>query len=130
MRQRREEEMLGDIVDRCDFVMGIAEELDREGFASDDLRSSAVMYGLVIIGEAASQLPETFRRAQPSIIWRDVIDFRNFLIHAYARVRNDMVWTTITEEIPVLREQVMTIVRAEYPLVAEALDARAGEEDL
>jgi uncharacterized protein with HEPN domain len=55
-----------------------------------------------IIGEAASRVSTTSRDAHPEIRWRAAIGMRNRLIHGYDRVDLDVLWETVTENLPPL----------------------------
>jgi uncharacterized protein with HEPN domain len=55
---------------------------------------------LEILGEAASRVSPEFRAAHPQIPWRDMIDMRNRLIHAYFDVDIDIVWATVQRALP------------------------------
>ena len=37
---------------------------------------------------------------------RDIIAFRNILIHGYANVNNRLVWGTVETDLPILRREV------------------------
>ena len=57
---------------------------------------------LEILGEAASKIsPEVCARF-PSIPFPKIISMRNRLIHAYFDVDLDIVWTTISDDLPAL----------------------------
>ena len=66
-----------------------------------------------MIGEAATRLSQAFREAHPQVEWRDIIAFRNIAVHAYFAVQWDIVWATATDDVPVLRRQVMEILQRE-----------------
>ena len=55
----------------------------------------AVLYNLVVIGEAVNALPPALTAAEPDVPWRDVVDMRNFLSHEYFRVLTHVVRQTI-----------------------------------
>jgi uncharacterized protein with HEPN domain len=38
----------------------------------------------------------------PSVPWQQIVSMRNRLIHAYFVIERDIVWKTVTEEIPAL----------------------------
>ncbi len=77
-----------------------------EYLASKQLRY-AVERCFEIAGEALTQLnkmdPET---AQQITDWRDIIGFRNVLIHGYAVVQHDKTWDIVTTELPILLREV------------------------
>ena len=71
----------------------------------------AVLYNLVVIGEAVNALPPDLIASRPDIPWRDVVDMRNFLAHEYFRVSATVVRRTIDEPLDQLRaacEQLLT----------------------
>lgn len=63
----------------------------------------AVLYNLVVIGEAVNALPAAVTAAEPDVPWRDVVDMRNFLSHEYFRVLTGVVRSTIDRPLEELR---------------------------
>jgi len=67
-------------------------------------QSQLLTYGLVrcleIIGEAAARMSDGSRELLPSVPWQQIIGMRNRLIHAYFDVDTDMVWRTVSEDLP------------------------------
>jgi len=85
------------------------------GKAEGDLRNNRLLQlGLVrlveIIGEAAAGVPPEERQQHPEIPWGDVIGMRNKLIHGYDSVDLDILWDTVTNELPGLVRTVEAIL--------------------
>jgi uncharacterized protein with HEPN domain len=57
-----------------------------------------------IIGEAAARIPKGMQDKYPAIPWADVVGMRNKLIHGYDTVDLDILWDTVTNELPALVE--------------------------
>ncbi|PSR29501.1 Uncharacterized conserved protein, contains HEPN domain [Sulfobacillus thermosulfidooxidans DSM 9293] len=76
------------------------ERISYQKFLDDEIRQSAVIRQLEIIGEATGRLTAEFLRAHPNLPWNVMKSMRNLLIHGYDEVDIDMVWTTATEDIP------------------------------
>jgi uncharacterized protein with HEPN domain len=55
-----------------------------------------------IIGEAANKVSQAARRAHPQIPWQDVIGMRHHLIHVYFDIDLDILWDTVTKDLPPL----------------------------
>lgn len=55
-----------------------------------------------IIGEAASRISPSTRSELPRIQWQDITDMRNRLVHAYFDINPNIVWQTVTVEVPAL----------------------------
>ena len=63
-----------------------------------------------IIGEAARRVSSSFREAHPEIPWREIVDQRNVLIHSYDEIEEERIWRLVTEEIPLLIEQLTGLI--------------------
>ena len=71
---------------------------------NDSMTQDAIIRNLEIIGEAANNLSEDFKSANPKIDWRQVINMRNRLIHEYFGVDLETVWKTIRQDLPPLKK--------------------------
>ena len=65
---------------------------------------------LEIIGEAARGISPEFREAHPDLPWKSMIGMRDRLIHSYFDVNLDVVWETITEDLPGLIDKLEKVV--------------------
>jgi uncharacterized protein with HEPN domain len=98
----------GDAIDR--FLAGMTED----DWIEDEVRQSAVMHRLIIIGEAAARLSREFRDRHPEIAWADIVGFRNYAIHEYFAISWPIIWVTATEDVPRLRTEIARILAEEY----------------
>jgi uncharacterized protein with HEPN domain len=55
-----------------------------------------------IVGEAAKQVSEPTRRAHPSVPWSAAARMRDRLVHHYFDIDLDVLWATITTDLPAL----------------------------
>lgn len=73
-------------------------------FDQDPLLRSAVERQFEIIGEALSQFAKFDSTAAAQIPdLRDIIAFRNILVHGYAAIDNERVWGIIAKDLPRLQ---------------------------
>jgi uncharacterized protein with HEPN domain len=110
---RREHLYLHDILEACDMLQAFLEGQDTSACLASELHKAATLQKLTVIGEAAARLSQAFREAHSQVEWRDIIAFRTIAVHAYFAVQWDIVWATATDDVPVLRRQVMEILQAE-----------------
>lgn len=103
---RREELYLTDIVEAADTIQRFIEGVQRENFVDDELRRSAVLQKLIVIGEAAARLPREFTERHPEVEWADIVSFRNIAVHEYFSVNWSIVWVAATQDTPELRRKV------------------------
>jgi uncharacterized protein with HEPN domain len=91
--------------DAAEEALGYMKGRSRRDLDSDGILKHAVIYCLLVIGEAANQVTAKGRADYPSLPWSLMVGMRNRLIHAYFDINLDRVWDTITEDLPpLLRE--------------------------
>lgn len=81
-----------------EFIQG----MDQAAFLADVKTQSAILHQLLILGEAAKRLSQTFRDAHSQIPWPLVTGMRDKLIHHYDAVDLAVVWDTIQKDLPTL----------------------------
>lgn len=74
----------------------------RKDLESDRKLALALVKSIEIIGEAASKTSVSCRKEQFQIPWADIVGMRNRLIHAYFDINLDILWMTVTEDLPPL----------------------------
>ena len=75
-------------------------------------QNPAVFSGTVI-GEALHQVEEnepSFRAEHSDVPWDEAYGMRNLLSHGYFKVRPELVWSTVKENLPGLRGQLVRIL--------------------
>ena len=77
-----------------------------EDFIADDMMYYAVVKNIEILGEASNMLTEEFRQALPKTPWKQVNGMRNYIVHEYFQVDNNVVWDVITNDLPILEQQI------------------------
>jgi uncharacterized protein with HEPN domain len=128
---QREALYVADLVDSTRAVREYLAGVRRDQWDEDRVLRDAVLYRLLLMGEIASALPESLRDRYPDVAWREIRAFRNLAVHKYFSVDWAVVWQISQEEVPVLEEQAMGILRAEFPDIAKVYetDALDGPED-
>lgn len=91
-----------DMIRAADILRGFLRGTTRAKFDTDILMRSAIERWLGIIGEAAACFPEWARRQYPSIPWRNIVGFRQIVLHQYWLVDPDESWSAATRDAPVL----------------------------
>ncbi|MBQ8153479.1 MAG: DUF86 domain-containing protein [Prevotella sp.] len=69
-----------------DTIFQYVEGRGMEEFLADKRSYHAVIYNIMIIGEAANMLIFEFRDSHSDLKWRQITNMRNFLIHGYHNV--------------------------------------------
>lgn len=85
------------------------EDITQEEFYKNKEKQYAVMRALEIIGEATKNLSKELRAKHREIPWRDIAGMRDKLIHEYFGVKLELVWETVKNRLPELKEQICNI---------------------
>jgi len=106
-------------IDRLQHINECIEHINDylNGKSFDDMKANvmcfhAVVYNIMIIGEAANLLTKEFRDQHPETPWRDIVDMRNALVHGYITTNATLVWETYTSDLPVLKNQITQYIEA------------------
>ncbi|XAH25837.1 DUF86 domain-containing protein [Xylophilus sp. GW821-FHT01B05] len=94
--------------DACSFVEG----LGKADFLEDKRTQQAVVMSLVIIGEAATKLMDSyaeFTQAHPEVPWRSMRGMRNRIAHGYFDINLEVVWETVQAALPALLKQLPAV---------------------
>ena len=77
-----------------------------EEFLEDSKSQDAILYNLIIIGEAANQISEGFQESHSAIPWSSMIGTRNIIVHGYDQVKLEIVWRILERDLQTLRSEV------------------------
>lgn len=77
--------------------------LDHAAFQRDERTVEAVCFALVVIGEAASHVPDEVQATAPRVPWRKMRAMRNIAAHEYFGLDVATVWETATVDVPALK---------------------------
>ena len=99
---------INDILDAVSAVETYAAGMTFKDFAADRKTVDAVVRNLIIIGEAATHIPEEICQSHREIPWPDMRAMRNFVVHEYFGVSDKILWDTIQTDlspiVPMLKE--------------------------
>ncbi|MGK2945702.1 MAG: HepT-like ribonuclease domain-containing protein [Desulfuromonadales bacterium] len=101
---------IDDIRDAISAIEEYTRGLDLEGFSSDRKTYSATLREFIVIGEAINHVPEEARLKVPTIEWRLIKDFRNFIIHEYFGIDARIVWDAVRLELPALKAGISKLI--------------------
>jgi uncharacterized protein with HEPN domain len=96
----RDESTLLDIARAARAIVTFVQGLQKEELLEDFKTRSAVLYQLIVMGEAVKRLSLEWREQHPEIPWSEMAGMRDHLIHGYDVVDWDEVWRTATRDVP------------------------------
>jgi uncharacterized protein with HEPN domain len=101
--------LLSDIIIAIDLIENfVADTPDFSSYQNDLKTQSAVERPLAIVGEALNKLKQTEEdlRIQKD---KQIISFRNRLVHAYDKIDNAIVWVIVKRYLPELKEEIQSL---------------------
>jgi len=102
---------LADMLDRCQYLIGLTAGKSIENYKRDRLFRSAIERELQNIGEALRQLqsrsPDIAKKISE---YERIIRFRHALVHGYDVVRADYVWDVIEIKLPILQKELADLL--------------------
>ncbi|MFO7858973.1 MAG: DUF86 domain-containing protein [Ectothiorhodospiraceae bacterium] len=112
MTDTRVKDTIAHITAAIDLALGYVDGMGRDGFMEDRRTQQAVIFNLIIIGEAAARLLQhapQFTADNPHIPWRSMRGMRNRITHGYFTIDLDIVWNTMQTALPELRNKVSAV---------------------
>lgn len=97
----RDAAQLWDMLQAARDAHEIASQSSFEELVADKKTQLALAKAVELVGEAAARLSPEFRDAS-HIEWHPIIGMRNRLVHDYWRINFVILWDVVTNEIPVL----------------------------
>ena len=97
---------LRDILEHAEKAERFTASVDFEGFCANEEKVLAVIRTLEVIGEAARHVSDPLRQRYPDVPWRQMAGMRDVLIHGYFGVNPLVVWKTVKDDVPPMRQAV------------------------
>ena len=116
---------LADIIEHGERVERLLRGRDLDIFERDETLRQAILFSLLIIGEATKQLPQWMRDAEPSVNWRGAAGLRDIIVHQYFGLDTEIVWDAASVHVPRLLGAAR---RLQAAAASEDGDAESGDE--
>lgn len=91
------------IRDAIERIQKATKDVSFLDLSHNDILLRAVVYDVMVIGEASKNVPEDLKTAYAEIPWKNVSGTRDKLVHDYFDIDVDIVWNIITYELPKLK---------------------------
>lgn len=110
---------LEDMIEACERIIAFSHDISDADLMDDDkpLRS-AVLHQLMVLGEAAKNMPEEWRQLYPDIPWARIAGMRDVVAHRYFGIEDVMVLDAIRADVPTVMSRLFDMlarIDREYP---------------
>ena len=109
----RDQQSIQDIWKAIQEILSFVAGMDYEALNADRCTQVAVLYEIIVIGEAANRLSDEFRQEHSAVPWKEIIGMRNILAHQYEKVDSEVVWDVVNHDIPELMALIKPLVSIE-----------------
>ncbi len=95
------------IWDYCRFIQGTVSRFGGswEAFSSDSDYQQSLAFSVLQIGELAGRLSDGLRQETAAEIdWPSIKGLRNIIVHEYGKVKLQVLWDIVSEDVPRLKE--------------------------
>ena len=106
---KKDKAYLKDILDAISDIQVFIRNINEAEFYKNKEKRYAVVRALEIIGEAAKNLSKELRAKHKEIPWKEIAGMRDKLIHGYFGIKWELVWETVKNKIPELKNQLLKI---------------------
>ena len=76
---------------------------------TNEEKQSAILYQVIIIGEATKKLSQNFRNTHSKIPWKAIAEMRDIVEHHYDRININTLWDVVSRDIPELNKLIMPL---------------------
>lgn len=105
----RNEVIVDKLIRYSEKVIRYCDGLSYEDFRANEQCVEACVFNLSQMGELSNQVDKEFAAVHSDIPWRILYGLRNRIVHDYEGVNLQLIWQIISDDIPVLLEQLRSI---------------------
>lgn len=96
---RRELLLIGEMIDAAEQAQSLVSGRTVEAIVADRQVRDALLWNFTVLGEAAAQLPEEFKKSHPSVNWARPSQLRNRIVHGYWSIDLEILHTTASHDL-------------------------------
>lgn len=100
---------IDEILKHIDLAINDLQDVELNDFVGTSLLARATAFSLEQICEHISKIRKTLEDKYPEIPWDKIYDMRIVLAHMYITVDCDIVYKTVKNDLPVLKNQLLKI---------------------
>lgn len=106
MNVNRDRNVLEHMIKYCDEIAYTMQVMGNNfsDFDNNFIYQNAVSLCILQIGELTTHLTTEFKQHYTKIQWNQIKALRNIVAHDYGRIDTEILWETLQEDIPMLKE--------------------------
>lgn len=97
---KNDEYYIGKILTDLHFIVEHMEGVTIQTLGENEVLLDSMSFRLIQIQENAKKLTNAYKEKHNTIAWTDIAGLRNRIVHDYGNVDLDIIFSTLTEDIP------------------------------
>ena len=85
----------------------------RADYDQDEVLQLALLHLIQTVGEAARNISDEYQQQHPEIAWKPIMGIRHRIVHNYADIDDEVIWKTVTDDLPPLVQSLEKLVPPE-----------------
>ena len=102
---------LYDMYQSIEKIETFTRDISFDQLMADERTKDAILRNFQVIGEASKNLAESLITDHPEVDWSGLAGVRDIVTHRYFRVDWYVLWTSIHEELPILKKQIYSLIQ-------------------
>ena len=98
------------ILKHINKILKYTKDMNFKSFNVDEKSLDACLMNFAAIGETINDIDEKFINEHTEINWKEIKGMRNIIVHDYDGVNTKIIWDTIKDDLPKLKEQLSSFV--------------------
>ncbi len=108
---RREALLLGEMIDAAEQAHSLVSGHDVDTLEADRQLRDALLWNFTVLGEAAAQLPDEFKKTHPGVSWARPSQLRNRIVHGYWSIDLEILHATASGDLPAFVTQLKAVLQ-------------------
>ena len=102
MTQHNDDLYLLHMLESAQKALAFVQGKTRDGYDDNEVLRLALLHLIQTVGEAARNVSEAYQKQHPEIAWKPIMGIRHRIVHNYADVDDEVIWKTVTDDLPPL----------------------------
>lgn len=103
------------LIEAADMIEEFLVGVSQEQFMKSELIRSAILHNLTRIGEAASRVDPNYQQQKGKLDWDELTGLKDLAFNEDFSVDWPQVWAAATQEVPIIRTQIIDIMKRDFP---------------
>lgn len=107
---KHDEYYIRKVISDLETIIANTKGASQKDLEMNTILCDSVLFRVIQISENSARLTDSFKIQHPDIPWKAIRGMRNKIVHEYGEVDHEVVYETVTCDVPNLLEKLLKIV--------------------